>query len=59
MTIAAQIATLHDSIKEIKNEYLSYRKKYFNDNIDPFLAADKRAKKSSLLDSSSKFLRIF
>lgn len=54
VTLAAQIATLHDSVEEIRMSYLTFRKKYFNDSFDPFDDADRRQKKKEMLDLTSR-----
>jgi hypothetical protein len=49
LNLAAQVATYHDRVNELKEAYINFRKKYFGDSYDMFQEADQNRKKKSLL----------
>ena len=55
MAVAGRVATLHDEIKDKEKSYLMFRRKYFDDNSDPFQTTKQRKVDSSQsLRSSSR-----
>ncbi|KAG0276281.1 Nucleoporin p58/p45 [Linnemannia gamsii] len=44
MAIAGRVAVLHDEIKDREKAYLMFRRKYFDDDTDPFQASNKLRK---------------
>lgn len=52
--LAAQLASLHDSVNDLKQEYLNYRQKYFSDRTDPFIVVER--KKRVAFDAQRKIM---
>ncbi|KAF9541591.1 Nucleoporin p58/p45 [Mortierella hygrophila] len=44
LAIAGRVAALHDEIKDREKAYLMFRRKYFDDDTDPFQASNKHRK---------------
>ncbi|KAK3815710.1 MAG: hypothetical protein JOS17DRAFT_806349 [Linnemannia elongata] len=44
LAIAGRVAALHDEIKDKEKAYLMFRRKYFDDDTDPFQASNKHRK---------------
>lgn len=59
LSLASQIASIHDKVAELKEIYLTYRAKYFNDNVNPFdrKKASEKAKSQGLLIQNSQQLQ--
>ncbi|KAF9311275.1 Nucleoporin p58/p45 [Podila horticola] len=51
LAIAGQVAILHDEIKSKEKAYLMFRRKYFDDDADPFQAATKHHKTNNMHSS--------
>ncbi|KAF9389458.1 Nucleoporin p58/p45 [Podila verticillata] len=51
LAIAGQVALLHDEIKSKEKAYLMFRRKYFDDDADPFQAATKHHKTNNMHSS--------
>ncbi|KAF8931461.1 Nucleoporin p58/p45 [Dissophora ornata] len=55
LAVAGRVATLHDEIKDKEKAYLMFRRKYFDDDSDPFQTTKQRKVDSSQsLRSSSR-----
>ncbi|KAG0032227.1 Nucleoporin p58/p45 [Podila clonocystis] len=51
LAIAGQVALLHDEIKSKEKAYLMFRRKYFDDDADPFQVATKHHKANNMHSS--------
>ncbi|KAF9336862.1 Nucleoporin p58/p45 [Podila minutissima] len=51
LAVAGQVALLHDEIKSKEKAYLMFRRKYFDDDADPFQAATKHHKTNNMHSS--------
>ncbi|KAF9401710.1 Nucleoporin p58/p45, partial [Podila epigama] len=49
LAIARQVALLHDDIKSKEKAFVMFRRKYFDDDTDPFQTGTKQRKTNSLL----------
>jgi hypothetical protein len=58
LNLAAQVATLHEKLEELKEAYLNFRRKYFSDISNPFQEAELRRKKRSFLTRESQLMII-
>ncbi|KAF9153564.1 Nucleoporin p58/p45 [Linnemannia schmuckeri] len=48
LAIAGRVAALHDEIKDREKAYLMFRRKYFDDDTDPFQASNKHRKTDTI-----------
>ncbi|KAG0335017.1 Nucleoporin p58/p45 [Podila humilis] len=48
LAVAGQVALLHDEIKSKEKAYLMFRRKYFDDDTDPFQAAIKHHRSNNM-----------
>ncbi|KAF8935305.1 Nucleoporin p58/p45 [Haplosporangium gracile] len=53
LAIAGRVAALHDEIKDREKAYLMFRRKYFDDETDPFQASNKHRKTDTVHHSHS------
>jgi hypothetical protein len=49
VSVASHLAVLHESLSELKQDYLNYRSKYLNDTTDIFEQAEKKKSKPKFL----------
>ncbi|KAG0359570.1 Nucleoporin p58/p45, partial [Gamsiella multidivaricata] len=47
LTVAGRVATLHDEIRDKEKAYLMFRRKYYDDDSDPFQTSSKHRKKDT------------
>ncbi|KAG0204284.1 Nucleoporin p58/p45 [Mortierella sp. GBA30] len=53
LVIAGRVAALHDEIKDKEKAYLMFRRKYFDDDSDPFQASNKQRKTENAIHAHS------
>jgi len=54
LSIASQVAILHEMVQEQRMNFLNYRRKFFNDRTNPFEEADRREKQRCFLLSAGR-----